>query len=152
MILYRSVSMISASVADCMNSDYAIIHPEMLVVEASGLLIGKEMLGGPVVDIGRKLVGWISEQECLQAALQTVYHNQSVNMVKDIMRTDVLFVYEQEDPIHLAQQMLQLKPKSYPVVDRNLYVLGVVTRRHILKMLDEKLYELGELSSAAFAR
>jgi predicted transcriptional regulator len=38
--------------------------------------------------------------------------------------------------------MLNGKPKSYPVVDASNKVVGVLSRRHILMMLDEKLQEL----------
>ncbi|TNF05731.1 MAG: CBS domain-containing protein [Gammaproteobacteria bacterium] len=134
--------MISESIADCMNKDFAVIHPDMPVVEASGKLIQKDMLGGPVTDKDGLLVGWISEQECLQVAIQVVYHNQRVASVRDIMRTDVLTVTANEDPLSLAQQMLLDKPKSYPVVDKRGKVLGVITRRRILKMLDGKLAEM----------
>jgi predicted transcriptional regulator len=130
---------IAASIANCMSNDFAIIHPEMPVVEASGKLLKKAMLGGPVVDPEGKLLGWISEQECLQVSIQVVYHNQRVATVKDIMRADVLSVKLDADPLNLAQQMLGDKPKSYPVIDSNNKVLGVITRRHILNLLIEQL-------------
>lgn len=134
--------MISDSISECMNKDFAVIHPDMPVVEASGRLIKKDMLGGPVVGHAGELLGWISEQECLQVAIQVVYHNQRVASVQDIMRTDVLSVTADEDPLRLAQQMLLAKPKSYPVLDKQKRVIGVITRRHILKMLDVKLNEM----------
>ncbi|WP_461520861.1 CBS domain-containing protein [Porticoccus sp.] len=129
-----------------MNKDFAVIHPDMPVVEASGKLIKKEMLGGPVIDSDGTLLGWISEQECLQVAIQVVYHNQRVASVRDIMRTDVLSVGADEDPLRLAQQMLLAKPKSYPVVDKQKRVIGVISRRQILKMLDTKLAEMSTCS------
>ncbi|WP_461516862.1 CBS domain-containing protein [Porticoccus sp.] len=138
--------MISDSISECMNKDFAVIHPDMPVVEASGKLIKKEMLGGPVIDSDGTLLGWISEQECLQVAIQVVYHNQRVASVRDIMRTDVLSVGADEDPLRLAQQMLLAKPKSYPVVDKQKRVIGVISRRQILKMLDTKLAEMSARS------
>ena len=104
------------------------------------------MLGGPVVNENRELVGWISEQECLQVTIQVVYHNQRIANVRDIMRTDVLTVSPTDHPLELARQMLSAKPnekpKSYPVVDSQRRVIGVITRRHILKMLLNKMAEL----------
>ncbi len=138
--------MISDFISECMNKDFAVIHPDMPVVEASGKLIKKEMLGGPVIDSDGTLLGWISEQECLQVAIQVVYHNQRVASVRDIMRTDVLSVGADEDPLRLAQQMLLAKPKSYPVVDKQKRVIGVISRRQILKMLDTKLAEMSTCS------
>lgn len=136
----------AGSIREYMSTDFAIITPEMPVVEASAKLIQKAMLGGPVVNENRELVGWISEQECLQVTIQVVYHNQRIANVRDIMRTDVLTVSPTDHPLELARQMLSAKPnekpKSYPVVDSQRRVIGVITRRHILKMLLNKMAEL----------
>nr|WP_067291159.1 CBS domain-containing protein [Marinobacterium profundum] len=136
----------SGSIREYMSTDFAIITPDMQVDEASAKLIQKAMLGGPVVNENRELVGWISEQECLQVTIQVVYHNQRVANVRDIMRTDVLTVALAVTPLDLARQMLSpipnQKPKSYPVLDAQRRVIGVITRRHILKMLLSKLAEM----------
>lgn len=132
----------SAILKDLMCTRFAAIHPDMPVVEASSRLIKLEMLGSPVIDSAGILVGWISERECLQAALQVVYHNQRVATVRDLMQSEVLTVSLEDDVLSLAQQMLNAKPKIYPVVDTNNRVLGVISRRHILNMLDQKLAEL----------
>ncbi|WP_439887930.1 CBS domain-containing protein [Pseudomonas sp. MBLB4123] len=136
--------MITASIARCMSKDFAVIHPDMPVVAASARLMRHAMLGGPVVDADGLLLGWISEQECLQISLQVVYHNQRVATVRDIMRTDVLCVKLGDDPLELAQQMLGDKPKSYPVIDGSRKVLGVVTRRHVLNLLIDQLASFGK--------
>jgi len=132
----------SVSINDLMCTRFATIHPEMPVVEASSKLIKLDMLGSPVTDKAGTLVGWISERECLQAALQVVYHNQRVATVKDLMQTEVLTVSLDDEVLGLAQQMLAAKPKIYPVVDSANKVVGVISRRHILTMLDQKLAEL----------
>lgn len=132
----------SVSIKALMCTRFAEITPDMPVVEASSKLIKLEMLGSPVTDEAGTLVGWISERECLQAALQVVYHNQRVATVKDLMQSEVLTVSLGDDVLSLAQQMLAAKPKIYPVVDADNKVLGVINRRHILNMLDQKLVEL----------
>jgi len=131
--------MIAASIADCMSKDFARIHPDMLVVQAASLLVRHAMLGGPVVDAEGLLLGWVSEQECLRVAIQVAYYNQRVATVREIMRSDVLSVSRDMDPLALAQQMLGDKPKSYPVVDAAGKVVGVVSRRHMLQQLDRTL-------------
>ncbi|MCK0153801.1 CBS domain-containing protein [Alcanivorax sp. S6407] len=137
----------SASIKDLMSTRFAKITPDMPVVEASSNLIKLDMLGSPVTDETGTLVGWFSERECLQAALQVVYHNQRVATVKDLMQTGVLTVSVDDDVLSLAQQMLNAKPKIYPVVDADNKVLGVISRRHILNMLDQKLAELSKKAS-----
>lgn len=134
--------MITATITDCMSKDFARIFPDMPVVQAAGLLIKHDMLGGPVVDQDGLLLGWLSEQECLRVAIQVAYYNQRVATVGDIMRSDVLSVTCAMDPMELAQQMLGDKPKNYPVVDDEGKVLGVVARRHLLQQLDRVLGRL----------
>lgn len=136
--------MFSASIAECMSTEFAKISPEMPVAEASARLIKQAVLGGPVTSQEGKLLGWISEQECLQATLQVVYHNTRVAIVQDLMRNDVMTLRLDSDPLEIAQQMLLAKPKSYPIIDDSGKVLGVLSRRHILIMLDKKLREIGQ--------
>lgn len=132
------------TIEDCMSTNFATIFPEMLVVQAAGELIKKDMLGGPVINKEGGLVGWISEQECLQVGIQVLYHNERVASVADVMRTDTLLIHLDDDPLEVALSMLQNKPKSYPVVDDGGKVIGVVTRRYILKMFDERMQELSK--------
>ena len=134
--------MITASIADCMSREFARIHPQMPVVQAASLLIQHDIVGGPVIDGDGLLLGWLSEQDCLRVAIQVAYYNQRVATVRDIMRSDVLSVTRDMDPMELAQQMLGDKPKHYPVVDADGKVLGVVSRRHLLQQLDRVLARL----------
>jgi predicted transcriptional regulator len=134
--------MITITVSECMTTEFVKINPDMPVAEASANLIKKVLLGGPVIDNSGTLVGWISDQECLQATLQVVYHNTRVAIVKDVMQHDVITINLDADPLDVAQQMLKAKPKSYPVLNEAGKVVGILTRRRILMMLDKKLQEL----------
>jgi len=125
-----------------MNKDYVVIRPDMPVFEASKTLISKNTLGGPVVDNDGQLIGWLSEQECLKVTIQVVYLNQRVATVKDVMSRDVLTVGLHDDPLKLAEQMLNNKPKNYPVLNEQKRVVGVLSRRQLLTMLINKMDEV----------
>ncbi|WP_345417219.1 CBS domain-containing protein [Halioxenophilus aromaticivorans] len=129
----------SMKVSDYMSTDFVNFRPEELVVEAVRELIKHEVIGGPVVAANKQLVGWISEQDCLSSALQVVYYNQRVAQVEDVMKTEVLTVREDDDLLSLAQQMLQQKPKVYPVLNDDKQVIGVISRRLILRAVDKQL-------------
>lgn len=122
-------------VKDFMDVNFAKITQDLPVITASIELIKKEALGGPVVDNNNKLLGWISEQECLHVTTQFAYHNQRVALVKDIMRKDVLTIKADQTILSLAEKMKDLQPKNYPVVDEYNKVIGVITRRRVLKAL-----------------
>lgn len=136
--------MISKTVAEAMSRDFVKITPEMPVVEATSALIKKALLGSPVVDASGKLVGWLSEQECLHVTIQVLYHNLRVNTVQNVMRSDVISVSENSDLMAVASQMLDKKPKTYPVVDAHNKVVGIISRRQILQVLDSELAALAK--------
>ncbi len=120
-------------VSDCMSRQFATFTPEMPVVEAAMALVKNELIGGPVVDNQGALVGWISEQDCLGTVNQSMYYSERTATVADIMRKDVLTANESDNVVDLATFMQQQKPKIYPVVDEKRKVIGVVSRRIILK-------------------
>ncbi|BCE02421.1 CBS domain-containing protein [Marinicellulosiphila megalodicopiae] len=123
------------TISSIMNTKFASIPSSMLVVEASKELIKSEALGGVVLDDDGKLQGWISEQDCLQVIIQVAYHNQRVAGVSDIMKTDVLSVSPDQTILSIAEKMSGPQPKNYPVVDQNGNVVGIVTRREVIKYL-----------------
>lgn len=132
----------SMKVSDYMTTDFVNFSPDELVVEAVRELIKHEAIGGPVVSPNKELVGWISEQDCLSSAIQVIYYNQRVAQVSDVMKTEVLAVREEDDLLSLAQQMLQQKPKVYPVLNEDNKVIGLISRRLILRAVDKQLVTL----------
>jgi CBS-domain-containing membrane protein len=72
--------------------------------------------------------------------LSGTYHLQQSASVKDVMRTEVLTVKSYHGIVDLAQTMLQAKPKVYPVVDDDGYLLGVISRTDVLRAIDLELH------------
>ncbi|MCJ8312001.1 MAG: CBS domain-containing protein [Pseudomonadales bacterium] len=123
------------TIASIMNTQFSSIPSTMLIVEASKELIKNESLGAVVLDDDGKLLGWLSEQECLQVTIQVAYHNQRVASAADIMSKDVLTVAPSDSILTIAEKMITDKPKNYPVVDESGKVVGIVTRRQVLTYL-----------------
>lgn len=119
--------------AECMSKQFVTFTPETPVVEAAMKLVRNELIGGPVVDQEGTLIGWISEQDCINAVSQVLYYEERVATVADVMRTEVLTARESDSLVDLSQQMQQNKPKIYPVVTEDRKVLGVISRRIILR-------------------
>ena len=126
-------------------ADYMHRHPvtftiDMPVELAVDRLIKGRQAGGPVVDINNKIVGFISEQDCLARMLMSTYHDQQSARVADVMNREVLTVKSYDGIIDLAQMMLKIKPKVYPVVDDDGYLLGIITRSDVLAAIDKELH------------
>ncbi|SEA38984.1 CBS domain-containing protein [Alkalimonas amylolytica] len=126
-------------VGDYMNNHPVTFTADMTLELAADRLTISNQTGGPVVDDHNKVIGFLSEQDCLALMLKSTYHDQQVAHVRDIMQTEVLSVKPYDGIIDLAQMMLKLKPKLYPVVDDNNQLLGIISRSHVLAALDKEM-------------
>lgn len=127
-------------VSDHMNHHPVTFNQDMTLEAAVDRLAAAVQLGGPVVDENRKVVGFLSEQDCLARMLLSSYHDEGLAYVRDLMRKDVLTVHMNSGIIELAQLMLGMKPKIYPVVDDNGILQGVISRTDVLRAIDQELH------------
>jgi predicted transcriptional regulator len=129
----------SVHIKDYMNHYPVTFSPQMVIEEASFRFLKTKQMGGPVVDANQKLVGFLSESDVLAKMLETIYHNEHIANVADIMRTDVLAVKPTDSILELGQNMLLNKPKVYPVVDEDGKVIGTICRNDVLMAIDKHL-------------
>ncbi|MDQ2075549.1 CBS domain-containing protein [Marinimicrobium sp. ABcell2] len=92
--------------------------------------------GLPVVDEHKKVVGFVSEQDCIKEMLHGAFFCEEPPAVSTIMQTDVLTVAPDTSIVELAEIMLAHKPKNYPVVSNDKLV-GMINRRDVLRGLIE---------------
>ncbi|MFB9868369.1 CBS domain-containing protein [Vreelandella sulfidaeris] len=119
------------TVRDIMSRDCYCVSPEASVTTLAKGLALHRLPGAPVVDHANRLIGFISEQDVMGRVLDSIYHDHEAPLVKEMMRHDVLSVSPNKCITDLAQEMLNAKPKVYPVVEQQRLV-GIVTRRDIL--------------------
>ena len=81
----------------------------------------------------------MSESDVLAKMLETIYYNEHIANVEDLMRKDVLSVKPYDSIIELAQNMLKNKPKVYPVVDDDGNLLGTICRNDVLMAIDKHM-------------
>lgn len=122
-------------VAEHMRKVAFSFEPKQALSVAVDALMHSEEIGAPVLE-GDKLVGWISEQDCLAKMIDATYHCELVCQVQDVMRSEVLTVDVNDDVFDVASQMLDVKPKAYPVLDDG-ELVGIITRRDILKAVNQ---------------
>ena len=131
----------SLKVGDYMNSRPVTFTSNMPVAEAVERLLDAKQTGGPVINDENKVIGFLSEQDCLVQMIESSYYLEQVAHVKDIMKTGVLAIKPYLSVIELAQQMTLEKPKVYPVVDDDGYLLGTINRAALLHALDVQLHD-----------
>lgn len=105
--------------------------PLTTVVKA---LLGNHVSGLPVVDDHRRVLGFVSEQDCIHALLVSNYHCEGEPTVDDVMYRTPVSISPEMAVVDLAQNLGAGKPKVYPVVEHDRLV-GIVTRTAILKQL-----------------
>ncbi len=129
----------SLQVSDYMNTHPVNIGLEMPVAEAVELLLESHQSGGPVVDRKGKVVGFLSEQDCIAKMIASCYYREQICRVSEIMKTPVISVKPYMSVLELAQKLLKEKPRVYPVVDDDGVLLGTINRTQVLKAIDMQL-------------
>ena len=116
------------------------VSPDMNVYEASQAILTQKASGATVVDGDGKLVGIISELDCLRALVTSVYNGSDPGgaLVSEIMTTDVEVADAGDDIIAIATSMLENKRRRRPVI-KNGELIGQISCRQILRAVTEDL-------------
>src|SRR5690554_3050326 len=127
----------SLKVVDYMNRHPVSFKADMTIETTVEILLQSHQRGGPVCDEQNRLIGFLSEQDCLASILRDTYHNEQGATVADCMyQGDVVTVSADTSITDLAQQMIANQPKIYPVIDADKQVIGVITRSDVLRAID----------------
>ncbi|MCZ6829881.1 MAG: CBS domain-containing protein [Gammaproteobacteria bacterium] len=117
--------------------DYMLVHPVTVnenadMGEAIRVIIDNKISGLCVVDDEGRLVGILSELDCLRAILSATYNEGGIGMVREYMAFDNLVVANpHEDITDVAQDMLRKSKRRRPVVEDGKLV-GQITCRQLL--------------------
>ncbi|GAB1257188.1 CBS domain-containing protein [Aurantivibrio plasticivorans] len=133
----------SILVTDYMDNDPHAIPVSANVRDAVESLLKSKVHGAPVVDEQHKLVGFVSEQDCIKELLNYAFYCEEPSPVTKVMRTEVITTTPETSIVELAENMTAQRPKNYPVVDNFGKLIGLINRSHILKALlenDEDCY------------
>lgn len=121
-------------VRDYMHPATYSFNLDTSVEEVVKTLTKNHIVGAPVVDADGKLVGFITEKNCIKQMLNNTYYCDSHEVAADIMRETPLSVGPDEDILNLAEQMAGKAPKIYPVVEND-KLIGIIRRADVLKAL-----------------
>lgn len=125
----------SIKVRDHMDRQPVLLRANMSLATAVEKLLDNNKMGAAVVDDNGDLAGFLSQQDCLAVMLKSSYHCDMTAVVKDCMRTEVLYVGPDDSILQLAEQMLGPKPKIYPVVEQG-KVVGTINRTNVLRAMN----------------
>lgn len=126
----------SMLVKEYMSGDPLAFTPEMGVLDAVALLLRHEMTGAPVVDNTGRVVGFLSEKDCIKVALNASYHEDSGGLVRDYMSTNVITLEPDSSLMDAAEMFIGSPIRCYPVIQEGKLV-GQVSRRNVLTALQK---------------
>lgn len=135
----------SVKIQDHMDHRPVFFYGSESVVEAVERLLQSNRTGAPVVDSDKKVIGFLSEQDCITTMLSSTYHSaESAPKVIDVMQQNVLTKKPYQSVLQLAEDMSQHKPKVYPVVDDDQVLVGSINRTDVIRALDLHLHAIYE--------
>ncbi|WP_442511599.1 CBS domain-containing protein [Novipirellula sp. SH528] len=138
----------SPTAQDLMNRDVRTIAPDMHLVDIVAFLQKHKLSNAPVTQKEgnqQRLLGFISEGDCLEClANELFYGNPSpVQTAETIMKRHPTCVTPATDIFTLTSIFMSHQFRHLPVVEGPMLV-GIVSRRDILKSLDKYYREWSE--------
>lgn len=127
----------SVKIKDYMSSKVITFKPEESIISALRKLVKQGHSGGPVIDNEGKLVGIISEIDCLKEALMDGYYQQVGDRVADHMTKEIDVVKQDDDIIKCADYFYKGR-RRLPVLD-NGKLVGIITRKDFAKALINRI-------------
>ncbi len=121
-------------VRDFMAKDLVVFTPEMDIYAAIDELVKSGISGAPIVDEERKLLGIISQKDCLRTLANGVFHNAPAGPVSEYMTEAVMSVGPDMDIFTVADLFLNNVYRRIPVVE-NEVVIGQISRRDVLRAI-----------------
>lgn len=112
---------------------------DMILQTAVEILLKNPQIGGPVIDDAGRVIGWLSEQDCLAKMLEASYHCELVALVEDVMTDKAVTVKKEMSIVDVAQLMMKSAPKIYPVIDDDGYYIGLISRKTVLAAMTKQV-------------
>ncbi len=131
--------MMSLDVRDYMTTDLVTLDPHSDLLAAANTLIEHDISGAPVVDGDGRMVGILTERDCLQAALQAEYYGTRGGLVSDFMSVDVECIAPEESILKIAAMFIKGSYNRYPVVEDGRLV-GQISRRDVMRALRKRYH------------
>lgn len=124
----------SLLVQDYMAKKLITFKPDQPMHEVVDALMKHRISGGPVVDNDGKLVGVISEGDCLKEVVKGKYDNMPIftGLVAEHMAKNVVTVDPDLNIFEAAKMFLEKRLRRFPVVHEG-RLIGQISQKDIMK-------------------
>lgn len=123
-------------VKDYMARNLVTLQPDNEVLHAVHALVEHNISGAPVVDKDGKLVGMLTEKDCMRVILEASYYSEYGGLVSEYMSSDVETMNAEDSIVEVAERFLNKRYHRYPVMDNNRLV-GQISRGDVIRALGD---------------
>lgn len=127
----------SVVVRDYMSRKVLSLDHEFDILAATRFLVQHNISGAPVLDEHGRLVGILTERDCMRVALHSGYHDSPYGLVRDYMTPNPESVTPDQSVLTMAEKFIHGSYRRYPVVD-NGRLVGVISRRDVLRAVSSR--------------
>jgi CBS domain-containing protein len=123
---------------DIMTRSLITLRPEQPISEAIAVLLAHNISGAPVVNAEGRLLGLLSEFDCLRDLASDEYYedgNAEATTVADRLSQVSHTIPPELDLYGIAHEFVTLRVRRLPVVEAD-RVVGQVSRRDVLRAID----------------
>jgi CBS domain-containing protein len=121
-----------------MRKNPLTINQDANILQAVELIVEYKLTGLTVTDDKGGVVGILSEIECLEAILDSIYNDGDAEhyLVKEVMKTNVNSCAPGDGIVEVAQDMLRTRQRRRPVIEDG-KLIGQVSSSNVLWALME---------------
>ncbi len=110
------------------------VHRETGIMRAVHLMLKHDISGMPVVDDAGRLVGILTERDCIGVAVSAGYFDEPGGKVSDYMTREVQTVGPDDSLMDVARRFVGSPFRRFPVVEGG-QLLGIIGRRDFLRAM-----------------
>jgi CBS domain-containing protein len=127
------------TVREFMDRHVQTMSPDMAIMDAVDFLLEKRVTGAPVTDAKGKLVGMLTEFDCLRLLTHGDKGGHAPHgKVKDYMSADVQSIPPTMDIYYCAGLFMNVSFRRFPVVEDG-QLVGAITRFDLLRAVHRYL-------------
>ena len=127
------------TVAEFMDRYVQTILPDAHIMEAVDFLLEKRVTGALVADSSGKLVGILTEYDCLRLLTHGDAHGEAPRgKVRDFMTSGVKTIPPTMDIYYCAGLFMNVPFRRFPVVEKD-RIVGAITRFDLLRAVRRNL-------------
>ena len=122
------------SIKEFMAKQLITFQSDTPIETAMESFLENKISGAPVLDDQGKLVGVLSEKDCMRTLFESSYYNNLGGFVREYMSTDLKTINIHDTLSNVADEFIKSRFRRIPVMEGD-ELVGQISRRDILRAI-----------------